>query len=239
MMRSRLKGMLIVLALALVLVAVPAQAQDGGGLTEEESLLLDRVFEAREIYRGWSSYVEQGSGVQTREVSLKIGNTPQTQSTVATWERTSTIIRQDNDMNIQSSLAVTIDNTRFGGGVESYTVNADVRRVDQQLYVSAAYEGESQPDWPALPDGWVQVQKISDWSGFQDLNLGDYLQQATPFDNPERLKEASPTVTLETGTLDDGTPVEIITVELGVEAIQSLFNTSVVDPSVTAMIISL
>ncbi|MBI5961228.1 MAG: hypothetical protein HY866_20995, partial [Chloroflexi bacterium] len=47
------------------------------------------------------------------------------------------------------------------------------------------------------------------------------------------------TVTLETGTLDDGTPVEIITVELGVEAIQSLFNTSVVDPSVTAMIISL
>jgi hypothetical protein len=235
-MRSRRQVVVVLVFLVMVLMVIPVRAQEGGGLTDEESRLLDRVFAARDIQRGWSSYVEQANGIETREMALSSGPEAQVQSTVASWDRTSTVIRDGNAFNIQSAMTVTVTNEEAGMNSQSYTMNADVRLVDRQLYVRAAYDGEPQSGWPSLPEGWVMVRKLSDWPGFQSLNLGDFLQQATPFDNPERLKAVNPTVTLEAGTLDDGTAVEIITVDLDVQAIQTLFSTSINDSSMKALI---
>jgi hypothetical protein len=85
------------LAVIVLLVTLPAglsaRAQEGGGLSEEQQVLLERVLQARQLYLAYDSLVEDVTGGQSRELVLTIGDNQQSRSTAVTWERSAQIIR--------------------------------------------------------------------------------------------------------------------------------------------------
>jgi hypothetical protein len=207
---------LLVVLIVIAPAAMNARAQDGG-LSDEQQALLERVIQARENYQGYSSLVEEVNGGQARELILTMGDNQRSFSTVVTWERSAQIIQGEDGRNIAAMATATIVDSGIGPTGEvnsrSRTVIVDLRLVDGQLYLLAEYGPDTSPDLelPELPEGWFVVEKLSDWSVLEDLNLQDLVEQNSIFDNPDSVREAATDVMLGATTLEDGTPVDMIT----------------------------
>jgi hypothetical protein len=235
-------------AMVLLLVTIPiglsAHAQEGG-LSEEQQVLLERVFSARENYLADSSLVEDATGGQSRDLVLTLGNSQQSRSTMITWERSAQIIREEADRNITAtaSASVTDSVTGVGGAANSrtHTLNVDFRLVDGQIYLQAAYGADTAPDpeLPVLPEGWFKVESLQDWPVLDDLELQDLVEPHTIFDDYDNVRAAVSDVTIAPVTLEDGTPAEAITLTFDVPGLRVLYSQEPANPAMTHILANL
>lgn len=250
-MRTRfLLGFISVVLITMVVsfpagLSTPARAQDGG-LSEEELALLDRIFATRENFLALTSYEEQISAAQRREIKLVLARGEQTSVNLSTWARKSDITIVGEFKNAVSHVSATLESqaTNVGGQQDSQTfsIEADVRRVDGKLYVNAQYDTpQVGADWPELPSGWVEVIDFEQWPLFDEMELDDYLdEESSPFDDPEMVKAMNPDVSSAPGALDDGTPVDVITVIFDVEAVKLLYKADpLAEPVMAALLANL
>jgi hypothetical protein len=222
------------LAIGLIVLAMlPAgmltHAQDGGGLTADQQALLARVLHARENYQGYSSLVEEVFGGQSREMVIQIGANQQTVSSLLNWERSAQVIREGDDQNVSATGTVTL--TESGTGPRGKTaervrsLNLDYRRVDGQTYILAAYGADATPDagLPALPEGWFVVDSLQTWPVLAELGMQNAVAQRGLFNDFEAMKAVAVDVTIAPGTLQDGTPVDAITILFDADGVRLLF----------------
>ncbi len=88
-----------------------------------------------------------------------------------TVERTTqmTVIRGDNP-NAFGEIHVFIEDV-IDNSSATTIIRAEVRFVDDMLYVNAVYEETGSEEMPSLPEGWVVVEDIDDFPEFYHLNL--------------------------------------------------------------------
>lgn len=218
----RIRLLVLIALLAVTVVGVPVQAQEGP--SEEELALLDRVQTARDILHGRSSYTELSVGEQTQTLTAKLGVRTQTATTVRTWDRTASVLREGGELsNAQIFLTMEFDNA---GTVDSspFTVTGEARLVDGVLYVNGAFEDASAvPPGLTLPEGWVTVENDGRYPVLERLGLEGYLDETSPFDNEEVLKEAVTHIASEPGVLEDGTAVDYITFTFDAAGVGALY----------------
>jgi hypothetical protein len=218
----------VVVLLVIVPMGLSAHAQEGG-LSAEQQDLLERVLSARENYRAYTSLVEDVMGGQSRELVLTLGSNQQSRSTLITWERSAQIIREEAGRNITATAtaSITDSGTGVGGEVNSRTrtLNVDFRLVDGQIYLQAAYGADTAPDpeLPVLPEGWFEVESLQDWPVLEDLQLQDLVEPGNVFDDFDNVRAAVSDVTVAPATLEDGTPVEAITLTFDVAGMRLLY----------------
>jgi hypothetical protein len=214
---SRSVLILALLAVAVIGLKTPARAQTG--LTEEQLALIDRVIAARAIYEGYTSYILDVSETQTRDMTITIKDKTQSSSSDTSWNETATVIIGDK-RNIQANAITTVDssNTSQDGLVTTtnYTANIEFRLVDDVIYATAAYgPGTTTDNGPVLPNGWIVLDETSqsEWAVFDNIDLED-VRGTSPnlFDDEALIKENAIDVMLESTTLDDGTPIDLITI---------------------------
>ncbi len=213
-----------VMVLVLVLVAaaplrMTARAQDGGGLTDEQIALLDRIVAARMVRDAWPAYTEDAAGSQ----AYSIVEPEQTSIRASALEHSATVIPGDPNDNTQAVVAASvISSVTASDGTEQnveYTISGEVIIVDGVLYVNAAYD-EPSDQLPPLAEGWVQINSVEEldaYTAVDALGLGD-LYEESDLDELnamiEMYKQYATDVTLEQTTLDDGTAVDVITITL-------------------------
>ena len=226
----------LVVLLALMLTALgslTALAQDGG-VSDEEMALLGRVLAAVEKRDTYSSYAVVGHSEEAFAVEVSFFGQSITngETTITDYERA--VIETESGPNVQAVTTVSYESEAAEIGESessSYTVNAEFRLVDGVLYVNASYE-EAEGDVPELPEGWVEVSDALDYpladvlalSEYQDLGIEDF------FADEEDFLKAVTSVTSETGTLEDGTEVEFITIEFGGEGLLASMDLDTDDP---------
>ncbi len=202
---------LIVILVVVMALSVPVQAQDEDGLSEEQLVLIGRVTNARAMLDGYDSYAEEANRTLSQVIAVALlGQTQQFSSTV-TWSRSGTMVRQDGVPAIQATISATSSETGLGpAGARDYGVEAEVRLIDDTLYVTASYVSP-RPDMPKLPRGWVVVED-PDQVPYSILQLGDLMDPDRLVDDEDLFKAAASDVRLDGETAEDGTPLDVITV---------------------------
>jgi hypothetical protein len=194
----------------LVFAVLPVHAQ------EEEQALLDRIIEATESIADYETFVIDEALFGKATITTKNRDPFHDFMEDAFYhdvQQTTRYILGDN-LNIH---------TEYHIEITEYTLTGEVRFVEGNLYLISEPElkdAGNKAQLEALPEGWVQVEDAKGWPvGFGYLNLKSFLQESYTwelFDQPytDNLFETPSEVVLETDTLDDGTPVDIITVTL-------------------------
>jgi hypothetical protein len=235
----------VMIALA-VMVMLPAgmqtRAQQGGGLSADQEALLARVQSAQEKYRAYDSLVEDVFGGQSRELIIQIGDNQQTMSSLLNWERSSQIIREGDDQNVAATGTITLTESGSGPRADASdrvrTLILDYRRVDGQTYIRAAYGTDTTPDagLPTLPDGWFTVESLQTWPVLAELAMQNAVEQRGLFNDFGAMKAAAVDVTIVPATLQDGTPVDAITVLFDAEGIRLLVGDNAGEPILKRML---
>ncbi len=208
---------LCVLFLIVLLIPTPAGAQDNG-LSDEQIILLERLFNAIENADNYTSYIETKTIFNTQAVEVNI---PDTMSLSLSRSATQTITATTVGDDVAALATVTVTSQDFENPVPlTYTLNADIRYVEEVLYVQASYSVPN-PDLPPLPVGWVVVD---DPAIFPELDLEPYFDQEQTddgssleellFRDRERLSKIVSDVTVLSGTGPAGQPVDLITLSL-------------------------
>jgi hypothetical protein len=246
MKEARMRNWRWVMIALVVMVMLPAgiqtRAQDGGGLTADQEALLARVQNAQEKYRAYDSLVEEVFGGQSKELVIRIGDNQQTISSLLNWERSSQIIREGDDQNVAATGTVTLTESGSGPRADAAgrvrTLILDYRRVDGQTYIRAAYGTDTTPDagLPALPDGWFAVESLQTWPVLVELGMQNAVEQRGLFNDFEAMQAAAVDVTIAPGTLQDGTPVDAITVLFDAEGIRLLVGDNPGEPVLQRML---
>ncbi len=201
-------GALVMVAmLAVVIGGGPVRAQEGAGgnLSDEQRALIDRVVQTN--FEGYQSYHTDGSGTDKQTITFSQGNATRTFIQTVTWTQSVDLVRVDGEKNIRAEVSATVSTA----DEVSYTVNAEARLIDGVLYVKAAFVPPA-PEQITLADGWVIVEDPAHQDVYKYLQLDDLISDRSPlYDDAALLETMVSDVTLETRTLDDGTPVEAIT----------------------------
>ena len=228
------KWLVIGLVVVMLAAGMPTRAQEGGELTADQQALLTRVQNAQERYQGYNSLVEEVFGGQSKELVIRLGDNQQTISSLLNWERSSQIVREGDDQNVAAVGTVTLTESGLKADSETRvrTLILEYRRVDGQNYVQAAYGADTTPDvrLPTLPDGWFTLESLQTWPVLVELGMQNALEQRGLFDDFEAMKAAAVDVTIAPGTLQDGTPVDAITVLFDAEGIRLLVGDNSGEP---------
>lgn len=214
----------IILLPMMVLIVLPSQAQDGG-LSDEQFALLERLLAA--LNQPYTSYTLEQTSLSTQLMTITI---PNEFSGTAIQINSRVVNRTKVGDNTRAEVVATTSYQEPGSAAPfSYTINAEIRRVDETLYVNATY-AEASADLPVLPSGWVVIEQTEDWPELNDIALADYLPP-TPQSSPtlaDLLAQDRALVGRIIGdiqhtpaTLIDGTPIEIITLQLDFHAIMT------------------
>ncbi len=230
------RGLIGLLLVVMLLAGANVQAQ--GGLSDEELALLDRVIEARMQYETWTGYSEQASGVDMSSFTMSLGENNTSRSETTSWSRTASVIIGETSDNVQAEVGVVYSYEDVTTGEETvttqYDISGELRVVDGVVYVKAAYN-EATPDVPEVPEEWVTISSEDDlalYPTFEGFQIDDLLDKDTldeSLENLEQLRTIASEVVLETDTLEDGRPVEIIAVQLDNEGIAEFLGEDVSD----------
>jgi hypothetical protein len=217
---ARFIKFMLILVLALGAV-MPTHAQDGG-LTDEQQALLDRVLNALAASADYTSYTTEFGGTETQTTTLVIGDQSQEETTNTLFVREGQYIA-----DVEGGPNLIVAATAQVGGAETrgtnsqitaYTVTAEMRYVGGVFYVNATRQVELAPDLPPMPEGWVVVESADEWPALEDVDLGNIMDELDhPAVGDEELAGIlthASSVTMVAGTLEDGTPVDIITITL-------------------------
>lgn len=224
---------------ALVLAALPAAAQDG--LPDDEQVLVERAVAAVEIANAYTSYEADKWWRVDESFTAGPIDAPVTGS-LSEIEHTAAerLVQTASGPNVQRSVTGSVLFAGFSPaeGFESSTNQAeatfaaDVRMVDGQLYIQAAYEGAGAASLPVLPEGWHQATATSfdEWPGLRLLDVAPLLADpqastsaralgVTPAQLTQIFATTATSASSESITLDDGTPATRISISLGPDSI--------------------
>lgn len=204
----------IVLVLAVALVVVlPVQAQDGGGLTDEQVLTLARVATAMDAVLTYDYMVVDT--YETMYVAMELTQGAQVVTQEETVELQKTVRHIQGDVvNRHGMFQAHVDAIDFDGNAYTITLNAEGRQVDGVFYLQVEQDVLAGTPEPVL-DGWVVVQTGDDFAALDHLNLGEFIDDPDDpdiFEYLDALFEFATGVTVEPGALDDGTPYEVVSV---------------------------
>ncbi|MBN2303135.1 MAG: hypothetical protein JXQ72_01580 [Anaerolineae bacterium] len=225
----RMIGLGIVIAalvLAVITTPIPVGAQDGGGLSEEQLVLLDRVVQARELFESYDSYREDVEIIDAQEIVITLGD--QSRRTIQHEAASLTIIA--NGSNTQADITVEFsDVTVRPNGQEVttlYSVGGEARLVDGVLYLNALYDGAVPDDAYPLPEGWFVVEDVGASDLFSSMGLDDLAddENASPFTDADFMRANAADVTIQAKTLADSTPVDKITVTFDLAGLQAAMS---------------
>jgi hypothetical protein len=251
----RERGWIGIIVAVVLLAAVAGSAgqiglvrAQGDELSDEEAALVYRVSAALEQRDNAESAVMESVGTDSQSIDIVFGELAQAQTETVTWERTVTVIPGDSDNladdNLQGTVSAQFEASETGpNGSQSrnYGVSAELRLVDDVLYVNAAYD-VANPNLPELPDGWFVVDDLEMYEVLDPLQLDDILErdEEALIEDPEKLKAAAVSAAVEAATLDDGTLVDQITIMLGLNAMMDVFSEEDGgDPEAAAMALAL
>jgi hypothetical protein len=236
---GNVKKILALLALALVVLVtlaavIPAQAQDG--LSDDERALADRAQTALRDARAYTTFIEHSLLV----IKLSIGDAEI--NPLAAVEGTTThevnAFHVVGDVpNLRANARVTMNLYTLLTENMSRTLDAEIRVVDGVLYVNATRQTDPPEDEELyanapMPEGWTLVENLDDWPALDILFLDNF----TPGDDPNVYMDIrdlsddvfalASAVSSESVTLDDGTAVEAITLEVTGENLRELIRRS-------------
>ncbi len=188
-MLKRILLLSLVALLALASWPVASQAQDGGDgddLTEYERLLLDRFVDAMLLPQTYENYTQTGVVKDLQELNYDLSGQTASISTGTQTAYETDIINSETGRNVRSIVELQFQDVA-PGETTVYALSGEIRVVDNQLYVQADYAGEVPETLPAMPDGWVLVEDTANYPAFAELNLEDYLDTTSIFDDRELL----------------------------------------------------
>lgn len=234
------------LAAALLLVALMPVLTAGaqGGLSEEELALVDRMYAARGLRDTYTSYVTTGQGSESQWFLISYQDATREMIDVTTWERTMTVI-QAPARNVDATITAAVESSdKLSDGRENafqYGVSADARLVDEVVYLNAVVAGGALPeDLAPLPVGWFVVDDVEASSVYKALQLGDLPDDPEEdnglFKDKELMIANAMAVTIVATTLDDGTPVDVITVLFDRAGLLALMSEGDTAPLVLGML---
>jgi alpha-amylase len=237
--RTRSHKALAVVLVALLAVATlpffPARAQEG--LPPEEQALLDRVLTGLDSLNSYASYqaVVRSDWVQdwTGSVGEQVvqGSRAEAVLEIREWA-----VLGDGGPNIRQDKTISQWTTSLDSPVQELHLESETRVVDGVTYVNAAYISPP-ADLPALPEGWYRLagpNSLDVWpglqmvlssalaSGYTGTDVNYYLLGLKTEELIAKSNAYATHVTLESATLEDGTPVEAITVTLSRDAAQAM-----------------
>jgi hypothetical protein len=222
--RMRIVGVLLLAGMLLLVSALPvAWAQDGDDdarLDEFEVGLIVRVVQSRQNLDAMESYVEAAGGTYYQEISIALLGQQQSAFSQATWERYAQFMQGADTVNVSAMINATVQETidMGPGGVQEYVVSAEARQIDGTLYVNAEYQ-PYRPGLPLLPVGWKMVPSPDELDVYKHLELGDLSDRALLVDDLDVMIAAATGVEFEPDTLDDGTPVDVVTITFDAEGV--------------------
>lgn len=227
---------LLMLGAMMITLVLPAgtsvRAQDG--LSDEEKAILDRLEGAIENFTEYTSFTSYAVELESQEIALAMSGFEFSQTETTNREITATYIDVDGVENIHADVLVT---SIAADGIEdtesAYTLEAEVRLVDGELYVMASYL-DSEGAVNELPEGWVTVDETNLFQ-FIDLDISDLLdtdiaESTTGFDendlfeDREQLEGLIESVTVDPIELEDGTPVDLITLTFSADGFTELMG---------------
>jgi hypothetical protein len=197
----------------LVLVGMSGSVLAQDGLTEEQDVLLERVFASRALRDGYSSYVTSSHQTENRSITITLGSVTQTVSEVQNLARTSTVVQGETGRNVSTTLNADVKKTTVPSSgreeVTTYAASGEARLVDDVFYLNATIDESDGADVPELPEGWFKVENPDDYPFFY---LDDFLDKLSVFDDEDQTRLSAADVTVEPVTLEDGTAADRITV---------------------------
>ncbi len=227
----------IFVLVALLALSVPFLSAQSD-LSDEELALLDRVAAAVEAAEEPESYVSlyQSEAGQNLEVSM--GDTSQIilDSSTVFAERTVTL----GENPYGTALYELVATQDAGMGAASYVLEAEFRFIDGTLYAQAAYV-ETEGDVPPVPEGWFIVDDPLAYAFLDLMNVEELLETfgvVTDEDAEEEdgdslgdglldilpaIRDSATAVTLEADELD-GTPVDVIQIAFGWDAVLAILE---------------
>lgn len=229
----------LVLQTSLVSLRAARAQEDSSGLSPEKQALVERVNRSLQHQKSYTSYVEHVTFQRTLTISILsvvVGITEQNQEEDTTIDQTSTtsveidrlsyIVQDDDALNILSNvnvetLVISTAPPEYNRTF-NYTLGAEVRLVDGNIYVMAEYQTDATEDvgLPQLSPEWILItdevlESGETWDDILwELELNYYRGAGKPFQDDEKLTSLVQDVTVESGTLEDGTAVDIITLTL-------------------------
>lgn len=194
--------------------------------------VVDRALAALQSIDTYASYVKTMTQTDTSNVTISYGENQQVTDFNAINDETTTFIRQGNSANVHTLITRTYNMLINSQGNEqriSYTAEAEMRYVDEKLYFQSRYT-DLEGNVPILAPGWIEIDDPTIFPNLEHYNLESRLQEirGEKFElfkqDPEILKPLITEVTNDSGTLDDGTPVEMITLTITAENLAEILR---------------
>jgi hypothetical protein len=195
-------------------------AADTGSFPGEDAALIARVGTALAAARGWPAVIEHVTETSANTTSMKLFGMEAMFSEESSVEKTVRALRSDppNRHAAITAEVLGVDPTREQKF--AYSLNAEARLVDGTLYVTAERAQHRGPTQGDLPAGWVVVEAPDAWPALDKVGLAALAAGSDPLAALGVTLALDPAVGTESGTLDDGTPVEIITIDLAGAALK-------------------
>ncbi len=232
------RTLIVLVLIALLVLPVPSIRAQDGGLPDEEQALLNQAVDGLVTANGYTSF-ESTADLHWAQVWTAItgGNAVQgNQFDFLRHEQTRTTAAPV--VNIDQIVTADQTTTTLNQPSQHYVLESEVRLVDGTTYVKATYT-DADAGAPEVPDGWYQINGVNDietWPGLSYLiNPGAYLNPNADVLSrlfglstgsvPDILAQYVTGARRGTDTLDDGTPVTVITLTVsrdGAMALQTL-----------------
>jgi hypothetical protein len=214
----------IIIVIGLHGIPLPSHAQEGDnfGLTEAEIIQVERLYDVLNRHTTFDSYqvTTREQDVQEFRYFLPGQSAVIVTGTLATVNTTA--IREDDSYAAMSTLTFEFQEDDATNQT-NYAMEAELRAVDDQLYIKGDYT-ERNGELPDTPPDWVQWNAEEEPPAFVDLNLSRYLSDAFPVADINIIKQALDTIQTSGETLEDGTPVDRIQATFTGEGFISMFR---------------
>lgn len=203
-----MRWVIAILLIALVLPASPGLAQNE--LSKEEIELIDRVFRAVDKADAYSSFTASTTEFYILEMEISFfGQSIEFLESI-TSNSDGYVVRDDNGEQSSSTVTVSYASRSPQDNI-NYTVGADVITIDEILYVNASYI-QLDTSLPPIEAGWQTYESADDIpTALEELQLDEVFEsEEDGLLNRTAILVSATEVTIESGELSDGTPVDVI-----------------------------
>ncbi|NLX11916.1 MAG: hypothetical protein GXY36_19895 [Chloroflexi bacterium] len=217
MKRLTMVVMIALLAVGMLPVGGAVRAQDGDGLSDEEMVLLERVFEAQQRLEVYSSHAQERSETYLQDLVIRWAGQTQQQTRQREASTQVIFVNTEAGRDFQATITATVGQSETSGdqtASEASTVEAEARYVGGVLYVNAAYATPN-PDSPALPEGWTVFEDVAEVEGhpaLDALDLDGLVENEPLVEEQTLIQETASAVTVESGVPEGNITVDVITI---------------------------